>query len=73
MQRPRETLFLGLFFVPALRTILLLDQYVIHFFSMNSIPVKDRIRYEICRPFLVHFSSVPVGAYSIRPSMYLAD
>lgn len=41
MQRPRETLFLGLFFIPAPRYILHLDKYVIHFFSMNLILVKD--------------------------------
>ena len=68
MQRPRETLFLGLFFIPAPRYILRLDKYVIHFFSMNLIPVKDRIRCAICCPFLVKFSSLDVGAYGIRPT-----
>jgi len=68
MQRPRETLFLGLFFIPAPRYILRLDKYVIHFFSMNPIPVKDRIRCATCHPFLVYFLSVRVGAYRIRPT-----
>ena len=68
MQRPRETLFLGLFFTPAPRYILRLDKYVIHFFSMNLIPVKDQIRHETCCPFLDRFSSLGVGAYCIRPT-----
>ena len=68
MQRPRETLFLGLFFIPAPRYILRLDKYVIHFFSMNLIPVKDRIRHETCCHFLDRFSSLGVGAYGIRPT-----
>ena len=68
MQRPRETLFLGLFFIPAPRYILRLDKYVIHFFSMNLIPVKDQIRHETCCHFLDRFSSLGVGAYGIRPT-----
>ena len=35
---------------------------------MNPIPVKDRIRCATCRPFLVKFSSLDVGAYRIRPT-----
>jgi len=35
---------------------------------MNPIPVKDRIRCDTCRHFLVHFSSGRVGAYRIRPA-----
>ena len=66
MQRPRETLFLGLFFIPAPRYILRLDKYVIHFFNMNLIPVKDQIRHETCCHFLDRFSSLGVGAYGIR-------
>ena len=66
MQRPRETLFLGLFFIPAPRYILRLDKYVIHFFSMNLIPVKDQICHETCCHFLDRFSSLGVGAYGIR-------
>ena len=68
MQRPRETLFLGLFFIPAPQYILRLDKYVIHFFSMNLIPVKDQIRHETCCHFLDRFSSLGVGAYGIRPT-----
>ena len=68
MQRPRETLVLGLFFIPAPRYILRLDKYVIHFFSMNLIPVKDQIRHETCCHFLDRFSSLGVGAYCIRPT-----
>jgi len=68
MQRPRKTLFLGLFFIPAPRYILRLDKYVIHFFNMNLIPVKDQIRHETCCHFLDRFSSLGVGAYGIRPT-----
>ena len=59
MQRPRETLFLGLFFIPAPRYILRLDKF-------SSVRVGT---YGI-RPTN---KSVRVGAYCIRPSVYLVD
>ena len=47
-------------------------KYLINTYLLNPIRGKDGIPYSIGLPITIHFSGTGVGAYRIRPSVYLA-
>mgnify|MGYP001787879642 CR=1 FL=1 len=68
MQRPRETLFLGLFFIPAPRYILRLDKFSsVRVGAYGIRPTNKSVR--VGAYCIRHTNrSVHVGAYAIRPT-----
>ena len=68
MQRPRETLFLGLFFIPAPRYILRLDKFSSVRVGAYGIRPTNRLVYVGVYGIRPTNKSVRVGAYGIRPT-----